>query len=83
MKGVPIFFITSAILIATAVGAFETISDDDLVERIKTTEFFVALFCKPILFDLNVISCSNTLKFLINIRRIFSICASLYHVSFQ
>lgn len=34
------------IAIATASNTFETISDDDLVEKIKSNEFFIALFCK-------------------------------------
>lgn len=36
----------SAIVITEATNTFETISDDDLVERIKSNEFVIALFCK-------------------------------------
>lgn len=47
MNSVTIFLIISAVLITTvAANAFETISDDDLVERIKSNEYFIVLFCK-------------------------------------
>lgn len=46
MKQLIVLIITSAIMITTAENSFETISDDDLVERIKTNEFFIVLFCK-------------------------------------
>lgn len=47
MKSVSIFFlITFAVSITTAANTFETISDDDLVERIKTNEYLIVLFCK-------------------------------------
>lgn len=42
-----IFFVAiSVIVITTAANTFETISDDDLVERIKANEFVIVLFCK-------------------------------------
>lgn len=47
MNSVTIFSIISAVLITTvAANTFETISDDDLVERIKSSEYFIVLFCK-------------------------------------
>lgn len=36
----------AAIVISEATTTFETISDDDLVERIRANEFVIALFCK-------------------------------------
>lgn len=36
----------AAIVITEATTTFETISDDDLVERIRANEFVIALFCK-------------------------------------
>lgn len=44
-----IFLILSAVWICTTATSIEAISDDDLVERIKTSDFFVVLFCKCIL----------------------------------
>lgn len=47
MNSVTNFLIVLAVLITTAsANSFETISDDDLVERIKSNEYFVVLFCK-------------------------------------
>lgn len=47
MNSVTIFSIISAVLITTvAANSFETISDDDLVERIKSNEYLIVLFCK-------------------------------------
>lgn len=40
------FLIIFAVLNIIAANSFETISDDDLVERIKTNEYFIVLFCK-------------------------------------
>lgn len=47
MNSATIFSIISAVVIATvAANSFETISDDDLVERIKSNEYFIVLFCE-------------------------------------
>lgn len=44
---IQVFLVTlSLIKTATSTYAFETISDDDLVERIKSNEFVIVLFCK-------------------------------------
>lgn len=41
-----LFFSIALIVIESATATFETISDDDLVERIRSNEFVIVLFCK-------------------------------------